>query len=202
MGLRDGILPLLAANKDLAPWFSGTATLLGVGAALHNAQKAINQTAERQRKEDDRRREEKEDREMAMASSASGILHMASLNVSIVGARCHEVGSKVFLAGGAIENSMNIASRMLQTFPVHEIRNGEAVKHWYKAEIFHSHLRRDIGEGQRALEAGAKNDVINAIIESVKSNCNAFEKSRSLFARAVGVEELSWVLASKVGQEA
>lgn len=121
-------------HPQLAPWFSGTATSIGVVVALLNAQF--------KERSDDRRAEAAAKRTaLATAEAACGIANTLHLNISIVSSALlkGDWHTQLNSIGNILVPALDVSGEAMKRFPIHSLPM-RSFESWYRIDLFRSYL--------------------------------------------------------------
>lgn len=178
-------LGLAAAHKDLAPWFSGTATSVGVLVALFNAQM--------KERSDDRRLELATTRAArATAEAACSLANAIHMNLVVITnvLREDDWAEGVDALTDIIIPSLGISRDAMRRFPMHNLPM-KSIESWYRVELFQHHVTDDL-EKLRDIRSQDPNDY-NLLVRkrAVLKSVNTLEGMLRHLVRALKVD-VTW----------
>jgi hypothetical protein len=174
-----GPLEYMEAHFKLAPWFSGTATSLGVVVALLNAQ--FKERSDNQRAEMASKRAAKATAEAAC--SIANTVHMN--NAIVVDMMCEDDWETCVDALRVIVESLGISRDAMRRFPMHNLRM-KALEKWYRVELFQHYVVSDI-------------EAIREVASRVPTDLGLLRAKRSVLKSSQNLDEALLNLADGLG---
>ncbi len=180
--LSGGLLAWLADHKDLAPWFSGTATSTGVIVALWNASRQRRDGLDKEDRESDRQAKSSARAQQALVESALGTIALAGHNASFIRDVLDSEDFEARLDSEVMRTGLDLAQVAFTRFPIHTIGDADAVKAYFAAEFAHNMLAEVSGLRRRGLSTGIEDDRYGARVA-----VEGFELAVQRFRAAVEV---------------
>jgi hypothetical protein len=180
-------------HPGIAPWFSGTATMLGVFAALYNADRQLKQALDRQALDDQRRDAEAENAKRkltAVAAQMVGLVAFASFNTRQM--RTGESRNFAFPVEMQVWGS--ILKRM-ESFPIFDLENDQATTCWHRIESEIGIIYESFSTAQRQTEShenvqSIQNcEIITIQVNSVVKMLDLIDENCREFWIRVGTQE-------------
>lgn len=188
-----GVYQWLGDNKNLAPWFSGGATTLGVLAALWNTDRQVKIGLEKERRDEARAEAAAERIALGYATASRGVLARTFAAVEQLRNRLIEKPDRfkhLCRPDAFMFLQIQSVTRAVEKFPIHLIGNSYAIEIWYGASIFLETIIMEMKSCNSKFEDGKEVDQRD--VDSVKEDCLRVLNNINTYLNDINLEEFEF----------